>query len=280
SSCANNLKQWGLVYKMYTNESAGMRFPTLNAWVQGASLDTALLSAGPRPTSLYPEYLTDLNICFCPSSARQADVSVFEDSEGVVSAQKVNENWWYMDYCYLGWVLDRCGKDVDPDGADASQLLALLSLAGVGYADPPPDLTIPNQVNQTFRTLMDRVLSDIGAYDSLNEGIVAISDLDLPVETPWGNGGGDMVYRLNEGVERFVISNVADASTSAMAQSEIFIMLDIFTSGAADNINYFNHVPGGCNVLYMDGHVEFVKYKSKVPVDDRIATILGALIKN
>jgi prepilin-type processing-associated H-X9-DG protein len=27
-----------------------------------------------------------------------------------------------------------------------------------------------------------------------------------------------------------------------------------------------NHVPGGCNVLYMDGHVEFVKYPGKMPV--------------
>ena len=28
----------------------------------------------------------------------------------------------------------------------------------------------------------------------------------------------------------------------------------------------FNHVPGGCNVLYMDGHVEFLKYPSDWPV--------------
>ncbi len=28
----------------------------------------------------------------------------------------------------------------------------------------------------------------------------------------------------------------------------------------------FNHVPGGCNVLYMDAHVEFIKYRAKYPV--------------
>jgi prepilin-type processing-associated H-X9-DG protein len=28
----------------------------------------------------------------------------------------------------------------------------------------------------------------------------------------------------------------------------------------------FNHVPGGGNVLYMDGHVGFVKYPSAWPV--------------
>jgi len=28
----------------------------------------------------------------------------------------------------------------------------------------------------------------------------------------------------------------------------------------------FNHVPGGANVLYLVGHVEFVKYNSDYPV--------------
>jgi len=28
----------------------------------------------------------------------------------------------------------------------------------------------------------------------------------------------------------------------------------------------FNHVPGGSNVLYMDGHVEFVRYSVEYPV--------------
>jgi len=28
----------------------------------------------------------------------------------------------------------------------------------------------------------------------------------------------------------------------------------------------FNHIPGGANVLYMDGHVEFIKYPGKFPL--------------
>ncbi len=31
SSCQNNLKQWGLVFKMYANESKGMSFPPIAA---------------------------------------------------------------------------------------------------------------------------------------------------------------------------------------------------------------------------------------------------------
>lgn len=34
-----------------------------------------------------------------------------------------------------------------------------------------------------------------------------------------------------------------------------------------------NHVPGGGNVLYMDGHVEFIKYPGETPVSVAFATL-------
>ena len=56
---------------------------------------------------------------------------------------------------------------------------------------------------------------------------------------------------------------------SAMAQSELPIMWDRVVSavpgiGAGQNeaVALFNHVPGGANVLYVDGHVTFNKYPS------------------
>ncbi len=33
----------------------------------------------------------------------------------------------------------------------------------------------------------------------------------------------------------------------------------------------FNHVPGGCNVLYLDGHVEFIKFLAKAPIQRNFA---------
>jgi len=38
----------------------------------------------------------------------------------------------------------------------------------------------------------------------------------------------------------------------------------------------FNHLPGGCNVLYMDGHVEFIKHKVKYPISDDPPGTFGA----
>ena len=80
--------------------------------------------------------------------------------------------------------------------------------------------------------------------------------------------GSLTVYRFREGIERFFITDINNPAGSAMAQSEIFVFMDDLNA----NISMMNHVPGGCNVLYMDGHVEFVKYPGKTPVSRGMIT--------
>ena len=79
------------------------------------------------------------------------------------------------------------------------------------------------------------------------------------------------LYRLREGIERFFITDLNTPAASAMAQSELPVMWDqVFTIPT-----WFNHVPGGSNVLYMDGHVEFLKYPSKFPASRAFAHYEG-----
>jgi prepilin-type processing-associated H-X9-DG protein len=54
------------------------------------------------------------------------------------------------------------------------------------------------------------------------------------------------------------------------------VMYDVVQSpvNARGNAN-FNHIPGGGNVLYMDGHVTFLRYPSAYPVSRAWAYILG-----
>jgi len=90
-----------------------------------------------------------------------------------------------------------------------------------------------------------------------------------------GNGGGNTVYRLREGVERFLITDINNAGASAKGQSSIWTMFDTISK----NVKYFNHIPGGSNVLFMDGHVEFVKYPdTQAPVNKGMALFLGTLL--
>jgi prepilin-type processing-associated H-X9-DG protein len=88
----------------------------------------------------------------------------------------------------------------------------------------------------------------------------AALDRDITVSAPFGNAGGSNILRLREGVERFLITDINNPGASSRAQSEIVVMNDVISAGVNAGGASFNHVPGGTNVLYMDGHVTFMKY--------------------
>jgi len=78
ASCQNNLKQWGLVFKMYSNEAKGERFPPMQADTHAVYDCEAVVPAGftkdmyalnPRVGTVYPEYLTDPALLVCPSNS-------------------------------------------------------------------------------------------------------------------------------------------------------------------------------------------------------------------
>ena len=86
------------------------------------------------------------------------------------------------------------------------------------------------------------------------------------------------MYRLREGVERFLITDINNPAASAMAQSGLWIYHDLISTGA-DLVQYFNHVPGGSNILYMDGHVEFMRYAEDgpAPINAPMARAISAM---
>ena len=118
-----------------------------------------------------------------------------------------------------------------------------------------------NQVNRFFDgpSVYPEYLTDADV-------VFADNPLDL-YEADLSYSGGT-IYRLREGIERFFISDINNAAASNKAQSEISVMWDSCwtMSTTADGYSQFNHVPGGANVLFMDGHVKFIKYPSSWPV--------------
>ncbi|MCX5772868.1 MAG: hypothetical protein NTZ09_21715, partial [Candidatus Hydrogenedentes bacterium] len=71
--------------------------------------------------------------------------------------------------------------------------------------------------------------------------------------------------------ERFMITDINNPAASAQAQSEIAILADLVST----QIDQFNHIPGGCNILFMDGHVEFEKYPGPGFVSKSMAIVIG-----
>ena len=94
--------------------------------------------------------------------------------------------------------------------------------------------------------------------ESVPDNDIALTAGDDVNGHSYGNAWGRTIYRLREGIERFLVTDVNNPAATARAQSVIQIMIDMI--GTGQGVAYFNHVPGGCNVLYLDGHVAFIRY--------------------
>ncbi|HPP59355.1 MAG TPA: DUF1559 domain-containing protein [Candidatus Hydrogenedens sp.] len=256
SSCQNNLKQWGLVFKMYANESKGERYPPMQTF-NPLQPTKQHIAAGPQVNSIYPEYLTDPYIIICPSDAGASEHRKrIEDHNGnLVEISKDID----ASYAYFGWVFDNFKAIAS---LTYFNLTALLLTAGGANFDP----LVPTPIQ--FLASLDALATDfgdeVGKYIDKTDptALMRVMDHDSVLKDPWlgyGNGGGNIVYRLREGIERFLITDVNNPASSSAAQSNVWIMLDTFATPAAKEA-VFNHIPGGCNVLYMDGHVEFIRY--------------------
>lgn len=260
ASCQSNLKQMGLVFKMYAGETKGQTFPPLLGYY-GTSIacsdgsfavtrtDDFLIAAGCDLRTIYPEYLPDPGILFCPSDAEDkasdAKNPVTGQPDITLPCDNSKRGLLLVDasYMYFGWVFDK-----------------------IDFGDPEADLA-------PFGLAMGQTVSGNGPAQVVYGMLVALpgvligeagTDKDLNLGSfgsGFGNGGGDTVYRLREGIERFMITDINNPAASAMAQSEIFVMSDLLASA----VSLFNHIPGGVNCLYMDGHVDFVRYEEFGP---------------
>jgi len=109
-----------------------------------------------------------------------------------------------------------------------------------------------------------------GTLDNMiSSGLIDQFDNDISVDTSIGNV---TAFRLKEGMERFMITDINNPAASAKAQSDIPVLGDWVS---VDIGQEFNHAPGGCNFLYMDGHVEFIKFPGKWPVNRMMAYLQG-----
>ncbi len=300
ASCQNNLKQLGIIYKMYANESKGEKWPPLHGdEIYGDdsncpncdnTLDDTDFMAD--MSKLYPEYLTDPAVLLCPSDAglegstAESIDQVVDNGTGLCPRTCVGQITQSDEsYSYNGYLTDKT-EDSNPTIPSAflglspgtilvnAQISAILAYGLVGTGAQPylgeNPLTFDNPATPLNEDNDQFMENDVNAANIPGLGAV-FNPLNI------GSGDGDVILRLREGVERFVITDINNPGASARAQSTVPVTYDTIASGEAEagGIGLFNHIPGGANVLYMDGHVEFSKYPGKFPSSKTYAGLVS-----
>ncbi|MBX7255271.1 MAG: hypothetical protein K1Y02_02825 [Candidatus Hydrogenedentes bacterium] len=199
TSVSNALKQLGLYFKMYANETPGEYYPPLRL----------------EPAQLLP----DLDAKIVSSNGAEGKLlrSYFgDDSEGAMALLDVNR------CVYLGFALQ---SDED-------------------------------------------VKAFASAYTKAMENVEG-GDIDSDLPNPGPQGPPEKIRRLREGIERFFITDINNPAAGAIEQSQIPTVIEWPDQNK----------PFGGHVLYMDGHVEYLKYPDQFPMSEETINALRGLAK-
>ncbi|MBX3178140.1 MAG: hypothetical protein KF886_12310 [Candidatus Hydrogenedentes bacterium] len=279
-SCQQNLKAFGTVFRMYMEESEGEFLPPPAPYADiGEGGWSNLIWSAPKGITIYPDYLNDLEIARCPSDGLQ--------------------------YPYA--------KDLSPrlprDGGtyDTWQTKALSEGDTVSY-----DYFLSAELAQSY-LYTGYLMFDSPAYygycgastaidDGVDVDIMGVGALgakklndDLPIDgsrwPPWvpsppeavGFDNRQSILRLRSGMQRFFITDgsrwywnqgkkpMVPSSSSAPVMWDAFGRNDPAESDPGPVL--FNHKPNGGNILFLDGHVEYMRYGETFPIIDNPTTV-------
>lgn len=269
ASCQNNLKEWGLVYSMFASESQKQMWPTRAPDYRDVGNQTY---SAPDGWQIYPDYCPDIMIYLCPSDG--------ETHQGKKSSSDF--------LSVAGGDGSIAGVTNTPHPEQGSEWIRL---AGHSYIYEGYALSW-NQADPGLKGGTANILSNFFGFKGLTSGFAALlsggaiggnwvgwekgahtSDISNVV---YEDGTSGKVLRLREGAERFLITNVLNSGNTDQAASKLPVMWDTNNqyspalAALLGDPDYnptlitgeFNHIPGGSNMLFLDGHVEFVRYPS------------------
>lgn len=261
ASCQGTLKQWGSIFSLYADEDKGGYLPRMQGphpWLaagrrldRDCKADSVDFQFSPDLKSVVPEYLTDLRVLQCDAN-RDAGLRTIADGCAYAGFPSRPD----ASYQYLGYVIDRAGGS-DPWSNSPD--------VGSGAYEIPAQLL---EVFLAVPGLNQRVTGDIQpdyakCADALAHAIEVVPGA--------GNGGGDVVHRLRARVDQLAIVNVYDPALPALTSAQIPTLWDRLGPGRKRLIQG-SHSPAGCNVLYLDGHVEWHEYhpRGDFPANDAL----------
>ena len=194
---------------------------------------------------LYPEYLTDAALLACPSDPDFEPSTNFRlrrPFDGLPAGAVHPDCFEALSYIYLSYMMTD----------DNSMLFGFATFSWLDSVFPISDSVVNGWRDRSIN------MASFG-YGG------------------FGNAGGNILNRLSANVDRFLITDINSVFTGqGSGASAVPMMWDQIST----NISQFNHVPAGQNILYLDGHVEFVGFEansSRFPATPLYATINGGL---
>jgi prepilin-type N-terminal cleavage/methylation domain-containing protein/prepilin-type processing-associated H-X9-DG protein len=244
ASCVNNLKQMGIILGMYATENRD-DLPPVDNHESRFMWDA---------TVLYPEYISDAAIAACPSDPQYDSNANF----------RLTVNTSLSDGSFGSPALPFDAGATHPD------CIGALSYVYVGYMITNDSECL---AGLSMYTALDAIMPiSVAATDGWRNVNGNVASFGF---TGSGNAGGNVIYRLTTGVDRFLVADLNDVLSAGGAGA-----VPVLWDQVATDITAYNHVPAGINVLYLDGHVEFrryEKYSSRFPVSALYAAINGGV---
>ncbi len=309
ASCASNLKQWGIIFKMYAGEANG-KFPGWSQTVPSSAAATSKMPSTPwilpggmgvDASTLYPDYWNDPEILQCPSDSHGdwvgtsyllLDDTVPELVKEQVSLGVSKDAQKYciqallgipVSYDYLGYAVRSAfalGDFCQVAWMQGCYLFLKAQSAGTVYG-PGDNIACDFAYGVVSERGTDDITTNVspdGSFAAFSQWVRGVNWPIYPAKDENGDPLPSKYMKLREGVERFFITDINNPASGAVGQSTLPVMFDSWSNTAGSwntagwgnssdqPIIQFNHVPGGSNVLYMDGHVEWAKYQAKFPL--------------
>lgn len=240
SSCMSNMREMSFALHIFANEMGDGIWPHKSEAEQNLMFDFE---------SMHPRYMESNQSLFCPSDINDNP----ERFIGITGQGWINTDTSLNIEIVDGtWIPGAPRPPTWPTWPDADQTL------------PPEDRNAPpSDVSYTYLGWAfhdPAFMEPLGAFLLTYQQAITDKKVDQDLKfTHPGNatiapGTEITIYRLRDGISRFYITDLYNDAASVNAISNIAVLWDNF--GTSED--YVNHFPFGSNVLYMDGHVEFL----------------------
>lgn len=243
--CQDNLRRLSIAMNMYAAEAPGNLYPPLKVF------DCA---GEPNPNlnwifdveSMFPEYLVSLDVLVCPSNTTGESAGILWD-EG----KTTNPAWTFAEGFTGNGKVDPCEVVSGPYYYYGYALKE--TTFGPDYFD---------SVMHAFTVLADSLQTEVEMNGKAGDYSFLHRDLDVDEPMYWIKTA--KVQRLQSGIHRYLYDwEEGPRADYAALSSDVVLLHESVVSE-----NGWNHGRPGANVLYTDGHVEFVSWD---PSEDDLA---------